>query len=76
MVDATELTVGDRVENPSQRSGKVYEVVEIREEQTFDGEETVFLVEKASGPGTNTVREDIIYEKDHDRWELADDQEA
>lgn len=69
MVDATQLEVGDRVENPSQRHGKEFEVVEIREEQTFDGTETVFLVEKTYGAGANTVDEDVIHEKDHDNWE-------
>lgn len=70
MVDINDLAVGDRVENPSQASGREYEVVGIHEEQTFDGEETVFDVKRVSNRGNLKGRPDTIYEKDHDRWEL------
>lgn len=72
-MDVNELTVGDRVENPSQRSGKTFEVVDIREEQTFDGEETVFAVERVDHSDATSVRPDVIYEKDHDRWEVVEE---
>jgi hypothetical protein len=72
MVDATSLEVGDRVKNPSQRSGDTFEVVDIREKQTFDGVETVFVVKYVSSHGNLKGKGDIIYEKDHDRWELVE----
>jgi len=72
MVDANSLEVGDRVKNPSQRSGNEFEVVDIRKKQTFHGEETVFDVRRIGKYGDLKGSEDLIYEKDHDRWEVVD----
>lgn len=71
MVDANSLEVGDRVKNPSQRRGSEYEVVDIREEKTFSGTETIFAVKRVGKYGDLKGKEDIIYEKDHDRWEAV-----
>jgi hypothetical protein len=71
-VDVSDLEVGDRVENPSQRSGHEFEVVDIREKQTFDGTETVFEVKRVGSHGDLKGKADIIYEKDHNRWELVE----
>lgn len=60
--------VGDRVENPSQRRGTEYEVVDIREKQTFDGTETVLVVKRVGQHGSLKGKEDIIYEKYHENW--------
>lgn len=70
-VSVADLAVGDRVENPSQRRGKEYEVVDIREEQTFDGTETVFAVKRVAQHGDLTGTADVIYETDHENWRVA-----
>ena len=77
MVDANSLEVGTRVKNPSQRSGHTFEVVDIREEQTFSGSETVFVVRRVSNKTGEVMGlegdGDVIYEKDHDRWEVVEE---
>lgn len=62
------IEVGDRVENPSQRRGLEFEVVDIREERTFDGTETVFAVRRVGRHGDLKGQEDVINERDHDNW--------
>ena len=75
MVEINNLEAGTRVKNPSQRSGTTFEVVDIREERTFDGTETVFVVRRVSNKTGEVMGlegdGDVIYEKDHGRWELV-----
>lgn len=74
MADPNALEVGDRLKNPSQARGKTFEVVDIREEQTFTGEETVFVVRRVSNQTDELMGLDgdgtVIHEREHDRWKV------
>lgn len=60
---------GDRVENPSQRPGTEYEVVEVGDgEDIFGNPEPVFKVQRADGRGTV----DEIAARDQPNWRLAE----
>lgn len=74
-VDVDDLEVGDRVSNSSQRSGNTFEVVDIREEQTFSGSESVFVVRRVGRNDELMGLEgdgEVIYEKDHCNWEVVE----
>lgn len=60
---------GDRVENPSQRPGSEYEVVEVGDgEDIFGNAEPVLKVQRADGRGTV----DEIAERDQPNWRFVE----